>query len=101
MCQSASGKIRTQKWYNSDVFPLVPILDIRKADEINTSGFTFRWLFLTLWSRDCVDVEIAVTVSTHWGVGIIALLPYLRFVFTIPCPESLAIWIDRKLSRKP
>lgn len=27
----------------------IPILEIKKANEHNTSGFTFRWLFLTVW----------------------------------------------------
>jgi len=99
MSQTASGRMRKEKWYNKNIFPLVPVLEVKKADEHNTSGFTFRWLFITLWTLDSVQFEFAIVVDTHWGLGIVGILPYLRWVIAIPCPESLSIWIDRHTSR--
>jgi len=99
MCQSASGFCRKQKWYNMNIFSLVPILEIKKADQHNTSGFTFRWLFFTVWTLDSPSFEFAIVADTHWGIGFIGLLPYLRWIATIPCPEKLGIWIHRKFSR--
>ena len=99
MCQSASGTYRVQKWYNRNVFPLVPILEIKKANEHNTRGFSFRWLFFTFWSLDSVQFELSFVATTHWGVGFIGLLPYLRWVVTIPCPEKIGILFDRYTSR--
>lgn len=101
MAQTASGEYRKQKWYNRNVFPLIPIVSIRKADQHNTSGFTFRWLFFTAWTLDAVEFEIAVTIDSHWGIGLKGILPYLRWCISIPCPEKIAIWIQRNLWRKP
>lgn len=99
MCQSASGNCRKEKWYNRNIFPLIPVIEIRKADKYNTKNFTFRWLFFTVWSLDVPSIEFAFVIDTHWGIGVVGLVPYLRFVATIPCPEKLASWIFRNLSR--
>ena len=101
MSQTASGTYRKQKWYNKNVFPLIPVIDIQKADKYNTSGFSFRWLFFTFWSLDSFGFEFAFVATTHWGIGFNGILPYLRWVVAIPCPEKLSIWIDRKLGRIP
>lgn len=92
---------RKKKWYRNEVFPLLPILSIKKSDYHNTSGFTFHWLFLKLWSLDAFTFELAFNISTHWGIGITAIVPYLRIVFCIPCPMRLGIKIDRLLNRRP
>ena len=99
MSHSASGTFRKQKWYNKNVFPLIPILEIKKADKHNTSGFSFRWLFFTFWSLDSLGFEVSFVISNHWGIGFIGILPYLRWVIAIPCPEKLSIYINKKLSR--
>lgn len=99
MSHTEAGTSRKQKWYNANIFPLIPVLETRKADSHNTSSFTFRWLFFTFWSRDSFDFEIALTISTHWGIGVTFLLPYLRGVIAIPCPSKLGYFIDKKLSR--
>ena len=91
----------SKKWYNHHVFSLIPILQIKKANYHNTSGFTFRWLFLTIWSLDNFGFELALNIDTHWGIGFTAIIPYLRIRCTIPCPEHLAVKIDKYLSRKP
>lgn len=101
MSQTACGSYRNKKWYNRNVFPLVPVITIKKEDQYNTSGFVFRWLFFTFWTLDCFQFELSFNIDTHWGIGITFLLPYLRGVIAIPCPEKLSIWVDRKLSRKP
>jgi hypothetical protein len=98
--QSALGTYRKQKWYNKNIFSLIPLLEIKKANEHNTSGFSFRWLIFTFWSLDAFQFELSFNIDTHWGIGITFLLPYLRGVIAIPCPEILGIFIDRKLRRK-
>lgn len=88
-----------KKWYNHFKFPLIPIFQKRKADTHNSKWFSFDWLFLRLWSRDSFDFEIALTISSHWGIGVTMLLPYLRLVFCLPCPDKLSMWIYKKTSR--
>lgn len=95
-----SGYYKKEKWYNKNIFPLVPNITIKNEDEHNTSGFTFRWLFFRFWSLDNFQFELSLNIDTHWGIGITFLLPYLRGVISIPCPERFGIWIDTKLRRK-
>jgi len=90
-----------EKWYNKWIFPLMPIIKIRKSDEYNTSGFTFKWLFFSFWSLDCFAFEFSINIDTHWGIAITFILPYLRGVIGIPLPIKLSIMIDRKLNRRP
>lgn len=100
MSQTASGYYRKEKWYNKNIFPLVPVITAKKANEYNTSSFTFRWLFFTIWTLDSFSFELSVVATTHWGVGLIGILPYLRWVITIPCTERLGMFINKKLDRK-
>lgn len=99
MSQTAAGFHRKEKWYNRNIFPLIPVVAFRKAGDHNTSNFTFRWLFFTFWSLDAFQFELSFNISTHWGIGFTFLLPYLRGVIAIPCPERLGYWIDRNLNR--
>lgn len=101
MSQTASGVYRKETWYNKNIFPLIPLFRYKKGDEHNTASFTFRWLIFTAWSLDCFQLELSVNADTHWGIGIKGLLPYLRWVIAIPCPENLSIKIDNFLNRKP
>lgn len=90
------------KWYRNENFPVIPILRTKKADQYNTKSFSFCWLFIKVWSRDSFDFELAVVLNpTHWGIGVTALLPYLRIVVAIPFPGSWQIWCQRNLWRKP
>ena len=99
--ETLSGTYRKEKWYNKNVFPLIPVINIKKASKHNTSGFNFKWLIFTFWSLDSFAFEFAIVADTHWGIGFIGILPYLRWTITIPCPTRLGIWIDRKLNRHP
>lgn len=101
MSQTESGNYRKQKWYNNNVFPLIPVLEINKADEHNTGGFTFRWLVFTFWTLDSFSFELSIVATEHWGIGVIGILPYLRWVVAIPCPEWLGIKLSNLLGRKP
>ncbi len=101
MSQTASGNYRKQKWYNNNVFPLIPVLEIKKSDNHNTSGFTFRWLAFTFWSLDSFSFEISIVASAHWGFGVIGILPYLRWVVSIPLPEKMGVKVSELLDRKP
>lgn len=92
---------KRSKWHNSYIFPLIPILSTRKRDEHSANGFTFQWLFIKVWSLEHIEFEIAVNISTHWGIGITAIVPYLRIVLCIPCPEILTMKIDKIFSRSP
>jgi len=78
MEQTVSGYNRKQKWYNNYTFPLIPFLQIKKGDEHNTKGFTFRWLMFTIWTIDSFCFEFAFTADTHWGIGFKGLFPYIR-----------------------
>jgi hypothetical protein len=95
-----SEHYKPRKWYNSHIFPLIPTLRITKKTEHNTSGFTFKWLFITLWTLDSFEFEFAIVATTHWGIGFVGILPRLRWVLSIPCPQSLDRWIYRNLNRK-
>jgi hypothetical protein len=99
MCQSSSGTNRVQKWYNKNIFPLVPVVECSKADEHNTSSFSFRWLFFTMWTIDEPCFEVSIVTDTHWGVGVTGLFPYFRWCVSIPCPENIGMWIHRNFSR--
>jgi hypothetical protein len=101
MSQTAAGEYRKERWYNRNIFPLVPVYTYKKADKHNTQGFTFRWLVFTFWTLDSFQFEIAANIDTHWGIGFTGILPYLRWVIAIPCPEKFGIWIDRNINRKP
>ena len=97
----AYDKWHTTKWYNHYSFSLIPVFQAKKADYYNTANFNFRWLFLQIWSLDSFAFELALNCDTHWGIGITAIIPYLRIRFTIPCPIKLDFLITRYLNRKP
>ena len=93
------GTPRVQKWYNRNIFPLVPLFEYRKTDKHNTCRFNMRWLFFTIWTLDTLCFEISIVADTHWGIGIIGIFPYIRWRATIPCPLKIGMWIDTHLSR--
>ena len=88
-----------KKWYNNWIFPLVPIINFRSADKHHTSKISFKWLFLTFWTLDGFSFELSIIANTHWGIGVIGLLPYLRFAITIPCLENISRWVMNNLHR--
>ena len=90
----------TPRWYTNEQFPLLPIFTPKPANEHNTASFYFSWLGLRLWAMDSPSFEIALVANTHWGVGLIGQLPYLRWVACIPCPRKLGEWSMRYLWRK-
>lgn len=82
-----------RRWYNNLNFPLVPIWTTRPADEYNTFSWSFTWLFIKLWSLDSFQFELAFNFDpTHWGVGVTAIVPYLRIVLCIPFPQKFQMW---------
>jgi hypothetical protein len=89
------------KWYNNCKFPLIPRLEIRKANEHNTKGFTFNWLFFTVWSLDSFSFEVSLVCTGHWGLGVIGIFPYLRWAVTLPMPRQIDSWVSKNLDRKP
>ena len=92
---------KPRKWYNNQIFPLVPQLKTREADDHNTYNWSFHWLFFKVWTRDSAGLELAFVCDTHWGIGFTAMLPYLRLVATIPAPFKLQMWSQKHLWRKP
>lgn len=88
------------KWYNRGKFQILPRLVIIKESDYANGGFAFDWLFLRLWSLDSFSFEVAAVCDCHWGLGLTAIIPRLRIVFAIPCPEKLAAWSQRRLWRK-
>lgn len=89
------------KWYNSYKFPIVPQLRTKPGDFHNTPGFTFEWLILKIWSLDSPGFEIALNCDTHFGIGVTAILPYLRVVLCVPLPQKFSEWSMNNLWRKP
>ena len=100
MSHTAYGTSRNQKWYNKNIFPLVPVLEIRKKDKYNTSGFKFRWLFITIWSLDTLKFEFSITTDMHWGLGFTGVLFYMRWVVTIPFTEKFGNWWHKLTNRR-
>ncbi len=92
---------RKKRWYSSDIFPLVPVITTRRANEHNTSSFSFKWLFFTVWSLDAFEFEVTVVCDAHWGIGVVGVFPYIRWVVCIPCPYRLQYWVQRNLWRRP
>ena len=99
-CVSSDYSLK-RKWYNHHFFSLTPQLEIRKENKYNTSGFTFRWLMLTIWAMDAPGCEAAIVCDTHWGIGVTFSIFYLRIIFCIPCPDYIGVWSQRNLWRKP
>lgn len=87
------------KWYNNHTFPLIPKIVIKGADNYNTSGFSFNWLFFKLWTIDSLCFELSIVADNHWGLGLIGLCFYFRWVIAIPCPAKFGMWIDEHFSR--
>ncbi len=98
--KSTTEEIKT-RWYNRYNFPLIPVFERKLGDQYNTPGFRFRWLFLKIWSLDCFEFELAFVLSYHWGIGLTAIIPYLRIVIHIPFSMNFQMWLQKKLSRKP
>lgn len=90
-----------EKWYKNSLFPLLPLLRLYKRDSRHSSGFCFQWLFVKVWTLDHIEIELSFVCSTHWGIGITGIIPYLRFVFCLPCPERLEVWFSDKTNRAP
>lgn len=89
-----------KRWYKYPEFPLVPLLIMRPKDEHNTGGFTFTWIFFKFWTLDAANFEVSVVADTHWGIGVIGILPYLRWVIAIPCPYKVGLIWDKWTRRK-
>jgi hypothetical protein len=98
VCQN--GTTRNYKWYQHWRFALIPLITKREGDECNTKSFTFRWLFLTFWTLDIPSLAIEFVCCSHWGLGFIGLLPYIRWSLTIPLPRKFQN-IEKVLHRKP
>ena len=92
---------RERKWYQNQTFPLLPYVTTRKPDTHNTWSFSFEWLFFKIWSRDSFDFELAIVFDPgHWGIGVTALLPYLRLVCCIPTHWKVSRVWSKWTSRK-
>jgi hypothetical protein len=90
-----------RKWYNSYKFPLIPVIETHKPNQYNTWRIHFNWLFIRFWTLDSFQFELAFVASSHWGIGIIGIFPYLRWTLTIPCPWQFELWLSKNLDRKP
>lgn len=92
---------RKEKWYNMNIFPIIPLIEIRESNEHNTYSISFSWLIFRFWTLDSFQFEFSIVASEHWGFGFVGLIPYLRWVVAIPCPEWLGIRISKALGRRP
>ncbi len=96
----ATENYKPRKWYNSYRFPLIPIIKVREANEYNTRSISFHWLFFQFWTLDSFNFEVSFVVSEHWGIGVIGIFPYLRWVVAIPLPEKFGMWVQKNLWRR-
>ncbi len=101
MTEAVCDNRKKRYWYNGYVFPLIPVLETRPANDYNTSWFCFQWMIFKIWSRDSVGIEFAFVLDSHWGIGVTMLLPYLRVIICIPCPYRLMLWSQKNLWRRP
>lgn len=100
---------RFKAWLKSDssdrhwssVDYLGGILRVRHGDKHNTTNFTFDIGIVKVWSMDSFQFEITAVANTHWGIGFVGLLPYLRWVVALPIPQNLGIKFDELTRRKP
>ncbi len=86
---------KKQTWYNSYEFPFVPELIVKKANEHNSWGFQFNWLFLKIWTLDSFNFEFTIVASAHWGIGFIGIFPYLRWALCVPIPRPIERWFSK------
>ena len=99
--EAVSQFYKPKKWYNKDVFPLIPVITTRQPNQYNTRSFYFKWLFFTFWTLDIFSFEVSFVASSHWGIGFIGVLPYLRWAVTVPIGDKIGFKIDKHLNRKP
>jgi hypothetical protein len=74
---------------------------ISKADKYNATHVSIDWWLLKIWTLDSPSFELAFVIDTHWGIGITAIVPYLRIILAVPLPVKLEMWIYEKLNRSP
>lgn len=87
-------------WYRYYRFPVLPLLDIREADEWNSWAFAFSWLFLRVWNLDSVSLALRIELS---GGGLIVqlIVPYMSIVVhLLYFPQRLESWVMGHLWRK-
>lgn len=92
---------KTERWYNNYVFPLVPVVIVRKADEDTILMLSFKWMAIKLETMGAFMFEARFMLNAHNGLGADIFVPYLRFHFMIPCPTKVYNWICKNLYRKP
>jgi membrane-associated phospholipid phosphatase len=91
---------KPKKWYNSNIFPIIPQFKYKPAcDSWDTSNWSFHWLFFKLWSLDAFEFELSIAVSSHWGIALLGIFPYTRWVIGVPLPYKVTSWVQRKLWR--
>lgn len=93
MSHTASRTARNQKWYNKNIFPLVPLLWITKENGYKTSKFRFRWLFISISSIDYLGFRLSVTFDFNTCFGLHGMFFYLSWGLLIPFPEKFTdLW---------
>lgn len=86
-------------WYRWWRFPIFPHLRTRKADEQNTSSFSFHWLIFRVWSMDSVEIKVEIALDDQRFVAR-AMVPYLIFGIFVPVfPQSWTQKLWRKSNR--
>ena len=100
MSHTASGIARNQKWYNKNIFPLVPLLSTTEENGYRTSKFKFRWLFITIWSIDYLGFKLSVTFDFNYRFGLKGSCFYLMWSLLIPFPKKLNLWWDKLTTRR-
>ena len=65
MAHYESGYNHSKKWYKKQIFPLIPIIQTRKLNEHDTYNFTFRWLFITIWTLDSFEFQFSFVIIVN------------------------------------
>jgi hypothetical protein len=86
------------KWYRHWAFPLLPHIRVRQADQWNTKGIHFTWLFFRFWTLDAPNIGIDAEIDTH-HIGAYIRLPYCKMGVGLHVPYRIAGWLQRKTWR--
>jgi hypothetical protein len=81
-------------WYHWHRFAVLPNLQIKKADQYNTWGFSFHWLVFRCWTMDSPDITFSVNLNDQ-SLNIRFEPPYMcmgLFIPVFPQTWSQKLW---------
>ncbi len=88
-----------KNWLMNDEFPIIPKWEYYPRDEDSALSFYFRWLFLRIYNKEYLTIQLTIRLDSG-AFSIYASLLYLFIEIVIPFPEFMEIWLDEKLTRR-